>query len=118
MPQELARGINGTLLLHEAELTGRRGGEKLRVKFTFVNTTGVGMGSAELKLVLIDPQSGLERWTEADLRLPYGFLLEHKSSYTGSLEVPLDGLYRKPGWAWRVDLTAGERDVPAGVDRR
>jgi hypothetical protein len=118
MPQELPRGIHGTLLLHEAELTGRRGGEKLRLKFTFLNTTGVSMRSAELRLVVRDDRTGEERSSRAELRLPFGVHLEHNSSYTGSVEVPLEGLYRRPDWSWRVELTAVERDVPPGVDRR
>ncbi len=117
-PSRFDYGINGTLILHEAELVGLAGREKLRVKFSFINTTGVTIKSAEVRLMLIDTVSELEWGEVMDLRLPFSFDFTHNSSYTGLFEVPLEGLQRRPGWTWRMDLEAVERDVPAGVDQR
>lgn len=117
-PEQLDFGIKGTLIVREAELAGLLGSEKLRVKYTFVNTTGVPMKSAELRLMLIDTQSELEWGEVMDLRLPFGFELSHNSSYSGLLEIPLEGLHRRAGWSWRIEITAADRVVPSGVKPR
>lgn len=111
-------GPAGTLYVHEAELIGLPAREKLRIAFTYVNTTGVTLESAELGLYVVDTAAGLEWGEILDLRLPLALQLTHNSSYTASLEVPLRGVWRHAGWTWRAEVTAGRRAVPAGVDGR
>lgn len=114
-PFQTDHGAAGTMIVQEAELVGRPGSEKLRVRFSFVNTSGVTMESATASLVVIDPIEEIEWGEVMTMRLPLGFDFAHGSSYSSFFDIPLRGVWRKPGWGWRLDLEHGPRRVPAGV---
>ena len=114
-PFQTDHGKSGTVIVQEAELVGRPGSEKLRVRFSFVNTSGVMMESATATLVVIDPENEVEWGEVMVMRLPLGFDFAHGSSFSSFFDIPLRGLWRKPGWAWRLDLEHGPRELPPGV---
>lgn len=113
MPLKLDYGTSGTLLLHECSIAGLPGSEKLRLKFTFLNVTGLTIPSTKVVLTLIDKENDLE-WSEImELELPFGLAMGHNSSYSSFFEMPMNGLHRRSDWDWRVELDS-ERAVFPG----
>jgi hypothetical protein len=104
VPARLACGAAGTLVVHECALEGRPGREVLRVRFTWVNTTGHAVDAVRVRLVVRDPSSGDERAAASALCLPLRVPFGPDSSDTATLEVPTGGLHLRPGWTW--DLSA------------
>lgn len=112
MPQELEFGVHGDLFLRQCELSGRPGFEKLRIKYTFFNDTGVTIDRARVDLVLTDEVSGLERRESQLLELPFLLSLSHGSSYTSFFDMPLEGLHRSAAWSWRLELESERAPLP------
>jgi len=113
MPARLDFGAHGTLLLHECGISGLPGSEKLRVKFTFLNVTGLTIPKAQVTLTLIDEASELE-WSEVmKLSLPFGLKMGHNSSYSSLFEMPLNGLHRGRRWDWRIELESERDPLPS-----
>jgi len=112
MPLRIEFGTGGTLILHECGIAGLPGSEKLRVRFSFLNLTGLPIERSEVVLTLIDNQNELE-WSEImDLELPFGLSLGHNSSYTSFFEMPLEGLHRRGDWDWRIELRSQRAPFP------
>jgi len=111
MPMTLELGEAGTVLLHELYLIGRPEKAFLRADFTYLNSTGVPLGSAKVSLVIRDPRSGVEVAEARELDLPVGFALQPGSCYSSWIEAPTHGLHARAGWEWRIDVVA----VPEGV---
>jgi hypothetical protein len=114
MPQRLDFGVHGTLLLREGEVTGRPGFEVLRLRYTFLNETGISIDRAQVSLILTDPRTGFERSETQLLELPFRLAMAHGSSYTSFFDMPLEGLHQREGWSWRLDLQS-ERKGPPGL---
>ncbi len=111
-PQEFDYGTNGTLILREAEIAGLPGSEKLWIKFTFINQTGLSIPKTQVVLTLRDDENELE-WSETmELVLPFALRLGHNSSYSSFFEMPLHGLHRKSDWSWRLDLVSERAEFP------
>lgn len=112
MPLRLEFGTNGTLLLNECGISGLPGSEKLRLKFSFLNLTGITIESAQVVLTLVDRTNELE-WSEImDISLPFGLNMGHNSSYSSFFEMPLNGLHRRGNWDWRVELRSKRKRLP------
>jgi hypothetical protein len=103
VPQRRDLGADGTLVLHEIELAGSTGRELLRVRFTWLNTTGETVDAAVVRLSLTDPVSGTEWSQDLVARLPLGLYLAPGSSYSDELRLTTGGVHRRPGWTWDID---------------
>ena len=94
----------GTLILNERELLGRPGKAFVRVRFTYVNSTGRMLDAVRATLYLHDPETG-EGWGETLLmRVPYKYHLTPDSTYTSWIDTPTKGVEFKPGWTWELVL--------------
>ena len=106
MPDERDFGEDGTILLWECTLGGRPGREYLRIHYTFLNTTDHTFEAALVTLTLRHAESGAE-WSEVQkLSIPFVYAFTPNSSYTTSLEIPTQGIHRRPGWQWELELDA------------
>ena len=106
LPQEWDFGSNGTLLVRKVDLAGRPGKEFLKVRFTYVNTTGRRVKTARVTLTMRDPVTETEWTQEMDLTLPYKFTFTRGSSYSTWFEIPTYGAHRHPGWEWSLAVEA------------
>jgi len=98
----------GTLVVSERELLGRPGKAFVRVRFTYVNTSGVRHRSVAATLYVDDPESG-ESWGESlRMQMPYKYALTPDSTYTAWIDTPTHGVEGKPGWRWELVLEPGE----------
>ena len=112
MPLKLDFGTEGTLVLRECQIAGLPGHEKLRLKFTFLNATGITLNQTTVTLTLIDRVNELE-WSEImDVSLPYNLKLGHNSSYSSFFEMPLEGLHLRGDWDWRIELESDREAFP------
>lgn len=107
-PRRIDFGPDGSILVRECELQGRPGSESLRVKFTYVNSTARTLDSAQVFITLRDPESGAE-WSEVtDVRVPFGLHFGPNSTHTSYFEIPLHGIYRRPGWEWELSVQTAD----------
>lgn len=104
VPQRRDFGADGTLILHELELNGAPGREGLRIRYTWVNTTGRTIDAAVLRFTLHDPETGAEWSEDRVLRLPFALQFGADSSFSDEIRLLTGGLHRKPGWSWDVSV--------------
>jgi len=104
MPRRIDFGTQGSLLLRQCEIAGRPGSEVLRLKYTFFNETGISIDRARVRLVLVDPEAGVEYSQVQTLEMPFGLPIAHNSSYTSYFDMPLEDVHRSANWDWRVEL--------------
>ena len=104
IPQRTEDPELGTLILTDRELLGRPGHAFVRVRFTYVNTSGVRHESVRAALYVYDPETG-KGWGESlEMRLPYRYSLTPDSTYTSWLDVPTTGAELEEGWSWELVL--------------
>ncbi|MCP3918133.1 MAG: hypothetical protein GY711_21500 [bacterium] len=119
MPQALDFGNEGTVILNRCELVGRLGKEMLKVRYTFVNTSGLPMREAIVSLTARDPATGAEQAEEMTLRFPHALKLTPNSTYSTWFELPTHGIHLTQDWVWEVGLEAVRPETgPAGYRRR
>jgi hypothetical protein len=108
LPQRRDFGAEGTVIVRQCYLGGRLGDEKLRVRFTYVNTTDRPVRAARVRLTLRDPESKAEWYESLDLIPPFTFELSPGSTYSSWFAMPTQGVHRHASWSWDIGLDALE----------
>lgn len=98
----------GVLLVKDCTLIGWSSKAFLRVEFTLLNSVRTISRSPVVTLRMRDPATDEEAWSAQELAIPFGLNFTKDSTYTGSIEVPTQGLHRREGWEWSLEVGHGE----------
>jgi len=100
----------GVLLVRDCTLTGWSSKAFLRAEFTLLNSVRTIPRSPVVTLRMRDPATEEEVWSSQELLIPFGLNFTKDSTYTGWIEVPTQGMHRRAGWEWSLEVGHGERE--------
>lgn len=98
----------GTLIVHRVELLGGPERAYVRVRFTYLNSTGRSVPIPTVHLRLHDRGGEIVQSASLELQRPLGSTFAHDNAYTGWIDADARGLFRSRTWTWSMDL-----DVPS-----
>ena len=100
-------GPDGALELRDVALIGWPGSAYLKVWYTYVNTGQRTRVHPEVILDVAVPDEGTLLRANQTLILPLLIELGHGSTYSSSIEIPVDEVYERPGWTWDIRVQRG-----------
>jgi len=111
-------GPDGALELRDVALIGWPGSAYLKVWFTYVHTGTPTRQHPEVTLAAAVPEEGTLITATKVLILPLLIELGRGSTYTSSIEIPVDELYERPGWNWDIRVQRGAKRAWDGAPQR
>lgn len=94
----------GTLIVHRAELLGGPERAHVRVRFTYLNSTGRSVPIPTVHLRLHAPGGQIVESASRKLLRPLGSTFAQDNAYTGWIDADARGLFRSGAWTWSMDL--------------
>lgn len=94
----------GTLIVHRVELLGGPERAHVRVRFTYLNSTGRSVPIPTVHLRLHEPGGQIVESASRERLRPLGSTFAHDNTYTGWIDADARGLLRSGAWTWSVDL--------------
>ena len=99
----------GTIQIGECALQGYDEHVELRLRYTYINTTGAPIRGVRITVDLVDPVTKNVTSFDSTLHFPPLIPFEIDSSYTTTVNLPTRGLHLTPGWEWRIRPELVER---------
>ena len=104
LPVTLAFDGEGTLIVHEVELLGGPERAHVRVRFTYLNSTGRSVPIPTVHLRLHAPDGQIVEAASRELLRPLGSTFARDNAYTGWIDADARGVLRSGAWTWSMDL--------------
>lgn len=99
----------GTIQIGECALQGYDEHVELRLRYTYINTTGAPIRGVRIVVDLVDPMTKDVTSFDSTLHFPPLIPFELDSSYTTTVNLPTRGVHLTPGWEWRIRPELVER---------
>lgn len=98
----------GTLIAHGVELLGGPERAHVRVRFTYLDSTGRSVPIPTVHLRLHEPGGQIVESSSRERLRPLGSTFTHDNADKAWIDADARGLYRSGAWTWSVDV-----DVPS-----